>query len=161
MSKKFSPHPAFTLLELVIVVIIIAVLAALGIPQFQKVIWRSRYAEVFNTAGAIARAKETYYAEHGNYGEGAYPNIVDCQCGKNITGESVIERDLGITVSKKHWRFLVYPCTTNTRKRIAFSYDDGCSGGGYAGYYDYEGHYWAKGNPTTDCPSHENFIPPN
>jgi len=159
--RAAGKRKSFTLLELVIVVIIIAVLAALAIPQFQKVIWRSRYAEVYNMVGTIARAKEVYHAEHGDYGESRGYTIGEITCGKNFTGESVIEHDLGITVPKKHWRYLVYPFDGSNNKRIYFSYDDGCSGGGYAGAYDYVGHYWAATAPSTDCPSHENFIPPN
>ena len=57
----------FTLLELVIVVIIIAVLAGLGIPQFLKTVERARAAEGVTALGAMRTAQLRYYAEYSVY----------------------------------------------------------------------------------------------
>ena len=55
----------FTLMELIIVVIIIAILAAIGIPQFFKVAERARASEAISFLGAVKNAQMRYAAEHG------------------------------------------------------------------------------------------------
>lgn len=55
---------AFTLLELLIVVVIVSILAASALPSLEGMIWQSRFTEVFSTFGAIARAKAAHFAAH-------------------------------------------------------------------------------------------------
>ena len=57
----------FTLLELVIVVIIVAVLAGLGIPQFIRTVERAKAAEGVSTLGVLRSSQIRYYAEYGTY----------------------------------------------------------------------------------------------
>ena len=55
---------SFTLLELLTVIIIVAILAAIAIPQFFKAAERARAAEAVNLLGIIRNAQIRYYAEH-------------------------------------------------------------------------------------------------
>ena len=57
----------FTLLELVIVVIIVAVLAGLGIPQFIRTVERAKAAEGVSTLGTLRSSQLRYYAEYNVY----------------------------------------------------------------------------------------------
>lgn len=54
----------FTLLELLIVIVIIGILAAIATPQFFKAAERARAAEGVNILGVIRSAQIRYYAEH-------------------------------------------------------------------------------------------------
>jgi len=54
----------FTLLELLIVVVIIGILAAIATPQFFKAAERARASEGVNILGVIRSAQIRYYAEH-------------------------------------------------------------------------------------------------
>lgn len=56
----------FTLMELIIVVIIIGILAAIGIPQFFKIAERGRASEAIVHLGALRNAQIRYAAEHGH-----------------------------------------------------------------------------------------------
>ena len=58
----------FTLIELLVVVLIIGILAAIALPQYQKAVLRSRFNGMMPTAKSIATAEEAYYMEHGSYG---------------------------------------------------------------------------------------------
>ena len=60
---------AFTLVELLIVIIIIGILATMSIPQYQKMVNRAKWAECVGLAGAIKTAQSLYYAENGAYKE--------------------------------------------------------------------------------------------
>jgi prepilin-type N-terminal cleavage/methylation domain-containing protein len=59
----------FTLLELLMVVIIIAILASIALPQYIKASERSRSAEAIQTLGAIRSSQVRYRAQNsgGNY----------------------------------------------------------------------------------------------
>lgn len=59
-------HAAFTLVEIMIVVVIIGILAALAIPGFQKMRTASQDKAVLNNARQIANAAEQYYHETGS-----------------------------------------------------------------------------------------------
>ena len=57
----------FTLVELAVVIVIIGVLAAFGVPRFLKSVERSKAAEAFSYLAAIRSAQERYSAQNGTY----------------------------------------------------------------------------------------------
>ena len=58
---------AFTLLELIVVIIIIGILATLGFTQYTKVIEKGRTAEAKAILGQMRTAQEAYKQENGAY----------------------------------------------------------------------------------------------
>jgi type IV pilus assembly protein PilA len=56
---------AFTLVEIMIVVVIIGLLAAMAIPAFQKVRQASQDKAVLNNARQLSAAADQYYLEYG------------------------------------------------------------------------------------------------
>ncbi|MFA4888573.1 MAG: prepilin-type N-terminal cleavage/methylation domain-containing protein [Candidatus Omnitrophota bacterium] len=57
----------FTLVELIVVVIIIGILAAVGIPQYRKALERARGAEGYAGLGHIQGGEKLYYANNETY----------------------------------------------------------------------------------------------
>jgi prepilin-type N-terminal cleavage/methylation domain-containing protein len=57
----------FTLVELAVVIVIIGVLAAFGVPRFLKSVERSKAAEAFSYLSAVRSAQERYQAQNGTY----------------------------------------------------------------------------------------------
>ncbi len=57
----------FTLIELLVVVLIIAILAAVALPQYQKAVWRSRNVQLKHLLVATAQAQQTYYLANDKY----------------------------------------------------------------------------------------------
>lgn len=57
----------FTLIELLVVVLIIGILASIAIPQYFKVVEKSRVAEAMSVISAIKSAEERYLARGGTY----------------------------------------------------------------------------------------------
>ena len=58
---------AFTLLELIIVIIIVGILASLALPRFFKMIETSHATEALVNIGALRQAVERCYSTHSNY----------------------------------------------------------------------------------------------
>jgi prepilin-type N-terminal cleavage/methylation domain-containing protein len=67
MSRTIKSRTGFTLVELAVVIVIIGVLAAFGVPQFLKSVERSKAAEAFNYLSALRSAQERYLAKNGIY----------------------------------------------------------------------------------------------
>ena len=57
----------FTLLDLIVVVLIIGVLAAIAVPQFQLALWKTRYTQLFSFGQQLAKAVEVRALELGRY----------------------------------------------------------------------------------------------
>lgn len=72
MKKSSEPRKkqaGFTLVELAIVIVIIGVLAAFGVPRFRDSVERSKAAEAFNYLSAVRTAQERYHGREGTYAD--------------------------------------------------------------------------------------------
>jgi type IV pilus assembly protein PilA len=73
MNKSHSSKKGFTLVEIMIVVVIIGLLAAMAIPAFQKVRIASQDKAVLNNARQLSGAADQYYLEYGT----SFANLTD------------------------------------------------------------------------------------
>ena len=64
-KKAVIKQKGFTLIELMIVVAIIGVLAAIAMPQYNKYVARTQVAEAFALLGPVKQALTLYYQENG------------------------------------------------------------------------------------------------
>ena len=64
---RHTNRKGFSLVELAVVVIIIGVLAAFGVPRFRDAVERSKASEAFSFLSAIRSAQERYQARQGQY----------------------------------------------------------------------------------------------
>jgi type IV pilus assembly protein PilA len=64
-TGKTSSSKGFTLVEIMIVVVIIGLLAAMAIPAFQKVRTNSQDKAVLNNARQLSAGADQYYLENG------------------------------------------------------------------------------------------------
>ena len=64
--RKYPPR-GFTLIELLVVVLIIGILAAIALPQYKKVVLKSRYAAIKDKTRVIYDAEQRYYLVNNSF----------------------------------------------------------------------------------------------
>ena len=87
----------FTLIELMIVVAIIGILVAVGMPQYQNYVARSQAAEGFSLAGGLKTALAEYHDTHGVFPDSTTDahTAIGIEPAGNIVGKYVTD----VTVS--------------------------------------------------------------
>lgn len=109
----------FTLVELMIVVIIVGILAAVAIPMYQGATERAKASEAVAALGTIRGAMRVYYAEHGTY---VNANFVT---GNQVTAGSVLD----VSDNDLLGRYFSSPCYTFAADATATTFSIECDGG--------------------------------
>lgn len=57
----------FTLIELLVVVLVIGILSAVALPQYEMAVEKARFAQALSAQKALIDAEQIYYMANGNY----------------------------------------------------------------------------------------------
>jgi type IV pilus assembly protein PilA len=100
----------FTLIELMIVVAIVGILAAIALPAYQDYIVRSKLSETEAAVAACKTSIAEYVATHGNW-----PNLANSGCGNSSTqyvdGNSVAVADFYFEYTSQNTGAVGTECT--------------------------------------------------
>ena len=88
ISSRFKKRQGFTLIEIIIVVVILGILAAVALPKLTENIGKAAAAEAFQVGGATAKAYDRCLADQS--GGTAVTNAMAAACAAFGTGNNTL-----------------------------------------------------------------------
>ena len=108
-SAGYSKSSAFTFIELLVVILIIGILAAVAVPQYQKAVDKARTSELFAIAKNLKVQQEVFFLTNGYY-------AADCEeLGSDLpNGFTSVENSSNYSLTKGNYEAIIN-CNTGNR----------------------------------------------
>ena len=122
-SMRRTGQTGFTLVELMIVVIIVGILAAVAVPMYSGATEKARATECVAALGTVRSALRNYYAEHVTF---VNANFTD---GDRVTNGGILE----VSDSDLNGRYFTTECYTFDGDAGGSAYSIKCDGSASTG----------------------------
>ena len=111
----------FTLIELIVVIIIVGILAAVGLTQYSKTVEKGRGAEAKTTIGTLRKLAYEYYLQNGTF-----TGLVDSDVNIGTSPDQVPGSNASACRSTHYFYYHTYVSAFN----FLWIYADRCGSGG-------------------------------
>ncbi len=108
VSASCRSIKGFTLIELLVVVLIIGILAAVAVPQYQKAVQKARLSEVATTMSTLSKAVGVWILENGYPSSTTYFTGTKKKAELDITFPCSSETDIGCNTKLGNWWAVCY-----------------------------------------------------
>lgn len=123
--KLRKKQKGFTLVEIIIVVAIISLLAAIAVPAYISFIQRAKETSVLAYLGKVKKAQETHRLENaadqysGSFDELETTGFVDDSVGaaSRVANEYQLDLSAGVSSGEPVWHILADPLSLNPKAR--------------------------------------------
>ncbi|HEX6125480.1 MAG TPA: type II secretion system protein [Pyrinomonadaceae bacterium] len=88
---KNRSEQGFSLIEVLLVVVIIGIVAAMAVPAFQKGLWAAENGSAFSTMRTIASTQMTFYTQNSRFGRLAEINAILGNGAGTVVGDKLVK----------------------------------------------------------------------
>ena len=114
---------SFTLLELLVVIIVIGILAAIAVPQYLKAANKAKLASVYSTVGSLKKKLRMYAALNSDLGDNAWPYVGPSNTAEGIERFNTVLNLDGIHGPNSTFVYLCSRYPTSGGHQYIFVYD--------------------------------------
>lgn len=86
--KKINTNKGFTLIEMLVVVLIIGILAAIALPQYRLAVDKTKMTQLITFAQAVKQAQQRYFLVNGRYADN-WKDIDISLDGASVSGQNL------------------------------------------------------------------------